>query len=174
MTSRPLLIFDFDWVIVDGISEYWWSARKACLKLLSLESDNALLPEEVPQPFRELRPWVHKGWEMVLLTAELIRPKSSLHQLGAQGFSKNYLLNCKEALAAWHWEPNELQNALEDVRRKAISTDRNNWLQKHKPYPGVTKRLISLQNEGYDFAILTTKSSSFTADLLNYLQEKRL
>ena len=29
MTDRPLLVFDFDGVIVDGMAEYWWSAWTA-------------------------------------------------------------------------------------------------------------------------------------------------
>ncbi|MEB3166827.1 MAG: HAD family hydrolase, partial [Cyanobacteriota bacterium] len=33
MESGPLLVFDFDGVLVDGMAEYWWSARRAALSL---------------------------------------------------------------------------------------------------------------------------------------------
>ncbi len=172
MISRPLLVFDFDGVIVDGICEYWWSSRKACLRLLGKESNASELPEVVPEEFRKLRPWVHHGWEMVLIAAELIRPNSPLRLIREQSFSKNYQKHCEAALNAWNWEPKHLQKTLDDVRREAICTNRKNWLASHKAFPGVPKRLNELHNEGYDFAVLTTKSSKFTAELLDHFQIK--
>ena len=79
------------------MSEYWWSARRACLELLGSAANTAFLTEAVPEPFRQLRPWVHQGWEMVLLAAELIRPDSPLLK-GAKIFSNNYELHCEKAL----------------------------------------------------------------------------
>ena len=170
MTPRPLLVLDFDGVIVDGISEYWWSSRKACLELLGDQANAASLPEVVPEAFRQLRPWVHHGWEMVLLAAELIRPNSPLVLYGEQKFSKNYHLHCQSALESWKWDPNKLQLALENVRRQAISDNRESWLASHKAFPGVPQRLNQLNSEGYEFAVLTTKSAEFTAELLNHFQ----
>ena len=69
MNDRPLLVFDFDGVIVDGMAEYWWSAWHACRRLEA--APEGLTPDQVPDAFRQLRPWVHHGWEMVLLAAEL-------------------------------------------------------------------------------------------------------
>ena len=63
MTERPLVVFDFDGVIVDGMAEYWWSAATACRQLLP--EDGVPPSDEVPDRFRRLRPWVHHGWEMV-------------------------------------------------------------------------------------------------------------
>ncbi len=171
-TPQPLLVFDFDGVIVDGIYEYWWSSRKACLELLGRESNDASLPENVPDAFRQLRPWVHQGWEMVLLAAELIRTTSPLFILGATKFSENYQLNCKEALEAWHWKPNQLQSALEKIRRQAISSNRQHWLASHRVFPGVVQRLSQLNTEGYGFAVLTTKGAEFTTELLDHFQLK--
>ena len=39
-----------------------------------------LTPDQVPEAFRQLRPWVHHGWEMVLLAAELpvLKPEAWL------------------------------------------------------------------------------------------------
>ena len=69
MNDRPLLVFDFDGVIVDGMAEYWLSAWHACLRLEAAPEGST--PDQVPDAFRQLRPWVHHGWEMVLLAAEL-------------------------------------------------------------------------------------------------------
>ena len=69
MSDRSLLVFDFDGVIVDGMAEYWWSSWHASG---SLGADpSGLTSDVVPEAFRALRPWVHHGWEMVLLAAEL-------------------------------------------------------------------------------------------------------
>ena len=152
--------------------EYWWSARKACLQLLGLKSTTTSLPEAVPDSFRQLRPWVYKGWEMVLLAAELIRPNSPLAHSGAKTFSANYQINCENALQHWQWYPEQLQEALESVRREAITSDRQRWLARHRPFPKVIKRLNQLNAEGYEFAVLTTKGSEFTAELLNYFHLK--
>ena len=70
MAAAPLLVFDFDGVLVDGMAEYWWAARHAALQL-----DSSLtLPELAPPGFSLLRPRIHQGWEMVLMAAELGRP----------------------------------------------------------------------------------------------------
>ena len=64
--SGPLIVFDFDGVLMDGMPEYWWSARAAALQL----APELALPEQAPAGFARLRPLIHKGWEMVLMAAE--------------------------------------------------------------------------------------------------------
>ncbi len=169
MTSKPLLIFDFDGVIIDGIAEYWSSSRKACLKLIGEKENSILLPIQIPHKFRELRPWVTHGWEMVLLTAELLRKDSPLITSGATLFANSYQDNCNNALQAWKWKPQELQKALDNVRQEAITTNFNHWLASHRPFPQVIDRIKQLSNENIDFAVLTTKSADFTSKLLEYL-----
>ena len=105
---------------------------------------------------------------MVLLAAELIRRESPLLLLGEKSFSENYQIHCKAALEAWNWEPSQLQRALDNVRKEAISYDRKSWLASHRAFPNVPTRLRQLNAEGYEFAVLTTKSSEFTAELLNH------
>ncbi len=168
--TNPLLVFDFDGVIIDGIEEYWWSSRRACLNLLGIEPNSASLPGAVPCSFREMRPWVHQGWEMVLLAAELIRPDSCLTLQGAKVFSRNYSVHCKQALKDWGWNPNQLQNSLENVRKEAIKRDREQWLARHQTFPGVVERLSQFKTEQCEFAVLTTKSAEFTSELLNHFQ----
>ncbi len=146
--------------------EYWWSARKACLQLLGGQQ-NTTLPNEIPQKFYQLRPWVHQGWEMVLLASELLRTESPLNTQGVKFFSANYHSLCHQALKAWGWEPTQLQKSLEDVRQWAIKHDRENWLARHKPFPHVVRWLNQLNNEGIEWAVLTTKGRDFAAELLH-------
>ncbi|MCP9773005.1 HAD family hydrolase [Synechococcus sp. Tobar12-5m-g] len=157
MSSGPLLVFDFDGVLVDGMAEYWWSSRQAVHRL-----DPALVVSELaPEAFARLRPRIHQGWEMVLVAAELARP-------GGEGaaLEADYAGTLGRALARSGWQPQSLQAVLEEVRREAIATDRLGWLALHRPYPGVPERLRSLAAEGADWAVLTTKGAAFAAELL--------
>ena len=159
MTSQgPLLVFDFDGVLVDGMEEYWWAARRTALRLLpSLE-----LPETVPPPFLQLRPSIHKGWEMVVLAAELAAGENDL----VSRFQP-YEPGLARALSARGWQPEQLQHALESVRSEAIAADRAGWLARHRFFPGVIERLRRLAGEGAEWAVLTTKGRAFADALLN-------
>lgn len=160
----PLLVFDFDGVLVDGMEEYWWSARRAALELErqgSRHGPSLCLPEEIPPAFRQLRPLIHKGWEMVLMAAELGRPDGSVEALLTA-----YPQALAEARARWSQSPEAVQSLLESVRREALSSDRQGWLERHRFYPGVRERLRQLEQEGAPWAVLTTKGAAFTAELL--------
>ncbi|HYP03058.1 MAG TPA: HAD family hydrolase [Cyanobium sp.] len=162
MPSSPLLVFDFDGVLVDGMAEYWWSARRAAEALAADRPGAPLcLPEQAPAGFARLRPLIHKGWEMVLMAAELGRPDFDLDDTLA-----HYDHCLAEALQRWGWDPAQLQWALEAVRSEAIATDLPAWLALHRFYPGVVERLGSLEQEGADWAVLTTKGGAFAARLL--------
>jgi phosphoglycolate phosphatase-like HAD superfamily hydrolase len=164
------LVFDFDGVIVDGMGEYWWSSRQACMTLVDTASGSESLPVEVPEAFRLLRPCIHYGWEMVLLAAELLRPDSPLRLQGPRAYAADYSLRSQQALEAWGWQPAQLQESLEQARRKAVAVDRSAWLARHRPFPGVVERLAGLAAEGVDWVVLTTKGAAFTAELLSSLQ----
>jgi hypothetical protein len=161
--ERPLLVFDF----VDGMAEYWWSARRAALALV-VEGGGAgaatapwHLPEQAPAGFARLRPLIHKGWEMVLMAAELGRPDIDLDAALA-----DYDTFLARALVRWGWSTGQLQRALEGLRQEAIATDLDAWLALHRFYPGVRERLGQLAAEGADWAVLTTKGGAFAARLL--------
>ncbi len=167
MTEKPLLVLDFDGVIVDGMTEYWSSSRQAFIDLLPKNKENYYFPStEIPKAFKRLRPWVHHGWEMVLLAAECSNSKSRLNLRGIEFFSQNYPKECDLALKQWNWTPNQLQEALNDARRNAISNHPNQWFNTHKPFSEVVQRLQILDNEKIEFAVLTTKSLEFTQKLL--------
>lgn len=163
MPERPLLVFDFDGVLVDGMAEYWWSARRAALALAAEDPGQPTLrlPEQAPSGFARLRPLIHKGWEMVLMAAELGRPDLDLDAAVA-----DYDAFLGLALARWGWTPTRLQQALEGLREEAIAADPDAWLDLHRFYPGVEERLDRLAAEGADWAVLTTKGGVFAARLL--------
>ena len=75
MHHQKLILFDFDGVIVNGIEEYWLSSKFACEKYLLKNSKNLNIDKyvEVPKIFVEIRPWVKYGWEMVLITHEILK-----------------------------------------------------------------------------------------------------
>ena len=168
MIEKPLLVLDFDGVIVDGIKEYWSSSRQACLNIFSAKEKEIIsVPSEIPSAFKTLRPWVHHGWEMVILAAECSDTTSQLHLKGIESFSKNYSKECNSALNGRGWTPSKLQEALNQTRREAISNNFNQWLNLHQPFSLVTQRLKTLEEEGIEFAVLTTKSIEFTKKLLD-------
>ena len=162
MLTPRLLVFDFDGVIVDGMNEYWWSARHACLRL----NPTVDLSESIPPQFRQLRPWIHHGWEMVLIAALISEQRGPLEQLGVQAFVHDYAAHCTAALERFGWDPVLLQQTLEAVRADAVRGDRDAWLALHQPYPGVPERLTAFSEENIAWAVLTTKASDFTSELL--------
>ena len=170
MKSSPLWLFDFDGVIVDGMPEYWLSSRKACIELLKGDFLLSDLPVVAPDAFVQLRPWVKHGWEMVLLTAELLRKDSYLVTHGALAFSDSYQVQCNESLKTWNWSPIQLQLALEDARRIAIDHDKKYWFSMHTPYPWVLKGLDVFSRNHINWAVLTTKGRDFASELLDYFQ----
>ena len=168
MQETPLLVLDFDGVIVDGMTEYWSSSRQAFIDLVSKSQQKVdFSPTEVPEDFKNIRPWVHHGWEMVILAAECSNKRSRLNIKGIEAFSKNYSKECSLALREWEWTPNQLQEALNQARRNAILKNPKQWFNTHKPFSTVVQRLQILDKEKIEFAVLTTKSLSFTQKLLN-------
>lgn len=161
LVPAPLLVFDFDGVLVDGMEEYWWSSRRAALELLGAPPQQPL-PEAVPPAFRQLRPLIHKGWEMVLVAAELGRATPD----SVPTTAASYAGLLAGALERWGWQPATLQRALEEVRADAIATDRAAWLARHRFYPGVVERLHRLSQEGVPWRVLTTKGAAFSRELL--------
>ncbi|MEB3200872.1 MAG: HAD family hydrolase [Synechococcaceae cyanobacterium] len=153
----PHLVFDFDGVLVDGMEEYWWSARRAIRRL----QPDLPLPLSAPPGFGLLRPQIHKGWEMVLMAAELSRPDFDVHAACA-----DYPAALADALVRHGQPASALQDALECVRRQAIADDLPGWLALHHFYPGVRERLARLEQEGSGWSVLTTKGGAFASQLL--------
>jgi phosphoglycolate phosphatase-like HAD superfamily hydrolase len=157
-----LLVCDFDGVLVDGMEEYWWTARRAVRRVMNVRGEAVPdLPQPVPEAFALLRPRIHRGWEMVLIAAELGR-----HDFDPAAAHAGYEPFLADALGRRGWRPGELQESLEAVRREAIAADLAHWLGLHRFYPGVKERLRRLEAEGIPWAVLTTKGGAFAARLL--------
>ncbi len=171
MVSAPLVVFDFDGVIIDGMIEYWTSSRKAVLEIL-LKNQSYNLPREVPDHFTRLRPWVKNGWEMVLIAAELTKSNSSLILEDPENLSKRYVELRNASLVEWGWKSELLQHSLESIRYHSMSNDLNNWLEQHKSFPNIINFLNRLSIENFEFAVLTTKGEAFTKQLLSHLKIK--
>jgi phosphoglycolate phosphatase-like HAD superfamily hydrolase len=157
LDNIPLLVFDFDGVLVDGMVEYWWAARGTALRL----APQLGLPEAIPDGFRALRPRIHKGWEMVLMAAELARPDLDLTALLA-----DYDQGLQAALVRWGWSAEQLQLELERFRAIGIDRSRDSWLARHRFYPGVPERRRAFAAVGVAWMVLTTKGTAFARELL--------
>ena len=80
MSSQKIFLFDLDGVIVDGMQEYWHSSLLACERYLNSPyiSVDQKLYKTVPLSFKEIRPWVKYGWEMILIVHEIIKIENPL------------------------------------------------------------------------------------------------
>ena len=148
------------------MEEYWWSASTAATRLSGSCGDPSVPCLSVPEQFRQLRPWIHHGWEMVLMAALLQDHQSPLRREGVEAFVAAYADRCRQALDAHGWSSSQLQELLERVRGEAVQGDRAQWLARHRTFAGVPERLRCLGEDGVDWAVLTTKGRAFTAELL--------
>lgn len=153
-----MLISDFDGVIVDGMEEYWWSARQVAAGLLPSQ---AVLPQAVPASFRALRPKVLHGWEMGVLAAA-----EAGYGAEPEAFEHDYPQALALSVARLGWSSELLTESLDAVRHGAIAMDRQAWLARHRPYPWMLNCLQRMQRQGQPWRVLTTKSEAFTAELL--------
>ena len=142
---------------MDGMPEYWWSARRAAQQL----DPSLVLPEQAPSAFSALRPRIHKGWEMVLVAAALAQTDFSL-----EAWLADYDAALTAGLAWWGQEPAGLQDSLEAVRREGLRDDAAGWLALHRFFPGVERRLHELAVDGVPWLVLTTKGGAYAARLL--------
>mgnify|MGYP001164171162 CR=1 FL=1 len=171
MHHQKLILFDFDGVIVDGIAEYWSSSKLACEKYLSNNVNTLNINKyiEVPKIFIEMRPWVKYGWEMVLITHEILKACKPLNNITKVSFLKNYEENCSELLLENSWNSLKLQQYLDDARAFQIKTDLSKWLSLHKPFNEVISFIRYAQDKGYVIGIISTKGKIFTSRILQKL-----
>ena len=168
MRNKKIFLFDFDGVIVNGMQEYWCSSLLACKKFLhSRETFNHLDTEiNIFSTFKDLRPWVKYGWEMVLITHELIKLKNPLNQETKDLFLRNYNKNCIEILKQNSWDAHRLQKALDDAREYQMSDDLDKWIKLHEPFMPVVKSMEIMKEKGCQIGIISTKGSKFTKRIL--------
>jgi len=169
---QKLILFDFDGVIINGIDEYWSSSKLACEKYLltSLKNLNREKYIDVPKIFVEVRPWVKYGWEMILLTHEILKRYKPLNQLTKDTFLENYEENCSKLLLENAWNSFELQQCLDKARAFQIRNDFKKWLSLHKPFNEVVSFIRRATYKGYKIGIISTKSRIFTSKILTNLK----
>ena len=171
MHRQKLILFDFDGVIVNGIDEYWFSSKLACEKFLLTKSNNLSINRyiEVPKIFVEIRPWVKYGWEMVLITHEILKTHGPLNNLTKNSFLENYEENCKKLLLAYSWNSTQLQQYLDDARAFQIKNDLTKWISLHRPFNEVVSFIKYAKNKGYLIGVISTKGKIFTSKILSNL-----
>ena len=87
--------------------EYWHSSLLACEKYLNSPyiSLDQKLYKRVPNSFKEIRPWVKYGWEMVLIVHEIIKTENPIKHLNKDDFinpvqvSKNKNIICISSIS---------------------------------------------------------------------------
>ena len=169
MHHQKLILFDFDGVIVNGIEEYWFSSKFACEKYLLNNSKNLNIDKyiEVPKIFVEIRPWVKYGWEMVLITHEILKTFKPLNNLTKNSFLENYEENCSKLLLKYSWNSTELQRCLDDARTYQIENDFKKWISLHRPFNEVINFIKYAKNKGYKIGVISTKGKAFTSKILS-------
>ncbi len=168
MNHQKLILFDFDGVIVNGIDEYWFSSKLACEKYLLTNSTNLNINKyiEVPKIFIEIRPWVKYGWEMVLITHEILKTHEPLNNLTKNAFLENYEENCSKLLSDYSWKSIELQQSLDDARVFQIRNDLKKWISLHQPFNEVVSFIRNAKDKGYKIGVISTKGKTFTSKIL--------
>ena len=168
MQNQKLILLDFDVVIIDGINEYWYSSLLACRSYLeSREIPNDLnLDQGISEIFMELRPYVKYGWEMVLITHEIIKKQDPLCNINKNIFIDNYKNTCTQTLKKNNWSSALLQESLDKSRKKQISTDLHKWIKRHKPFNEVLEFMKKAKDLGFKTGIISTKAKEFTTMIL--------
>ncbi len=171
MSAQKLFLFDFDGVIVDGIQEYWKSSLLACEKYLNspyIAVDQKLY-KRVPNTFKEIRPWVKYGWEMVLIVHEIIKKENSIKASNKDDFIDKYNQNCQRILKDNSWRAQDLQKILDKSRKHQIDKDFESWVNLHNPFLEVINFMEKLKKNKIKTGIITTKGEIFATKILQQL-----
>ena len=168
MSIQKVFLFDFDGVIVDGMHEYWHSSLLACEKYLNsphIFVDQKLY-KKVPNTFKEIRPWVKYGWEMVLIVHEMIKTENPIKNFNKNDFINNYHQNCQKILKDNCWIAEDLQKILDKSRTYQIEKDFETWVNLHNPFFEVINFIEKLRKREVKAGIITTKGKIFTEKIL--------
>ena len=156
---------------MDGMNEYWKSSLLACEKYLNtpyIFVDQKLY-KTVPNSFKEIRPWVKCGWEMILIVHEIIKIENPLKNHNKNDFINNYHQNCQRILNENSWNAIDLQKLLDKSRKYQIEKDFKSWVNLHNPFFEVINFMKELSKREIKTGIITTKGEIFAEKILKQL-----
>jgi len=167
--EKELILFDFDGVIIDGMHEYWLSSLLACKYYLNSKDlcSDIDINLKTSNVFISLRPWIKYGWEMVIITHEIIKKNNPLTDKNKNTFLADYQKNCTEIIKKNSWDSENLQKCLDKARELQISDNFDKWISLHNPFIEVVQFIKYAKKNGYQIGIITTKGKSFTQKILN-------
>ena len=156
---------------MDGMNEYWKSSLLACEKYLNtpyIFVDQKLY-NRVSNSFKEIRPWVKYGWEMILIVHEIIKTENPLKNHQKDDFTNNYHQNCQRILNENSWIAEDLQKILDKSRKYQIDKDFNSWVNLHKPFIEIIDFMKELRKREIKTVVITTKGKIFAEKILKQL-----
>ena len=171
MPSQKIFLFDFDGVIVDGMNEYWHSSLLASEKYLNTPNItlDQKLYKKVPNTFKDIRPWVKYGWEMIVIVHEIIKKEKPLNKLNKVEYVNKYQQNCQRILKDNFWLAEDLQKILDKSREYQIDKDFETWVNLHNPFFEVINFMEELKKREIKTGIITTKGKIFAEKILKQL-----
>ena len=151
--------------------EYWHSSLLACEKYLNspYTTFDSKLYKRVPNTFKEIRPWVKFGWEMVLIVHEIIKKENPIENHNKNDFINNYHENCQRILKDNSWNAKDLQKILDKSREYQIDKDFKSWVNLHDPFFEVINFFKELRKRDIKTGIITTKGGIFADKILKQL-----
>ena len=151
--------------------EYWHSSLLACERYLSspyIFIDQKLY-KRVPTSFKEIRPLVKYGWEMILIVHEIIKKENPLKSNNKDYFINNYHQNCQRILNDNCWIAEDLQKILDKSRKYQIDKDFKSWVNLHNPFFEVINFMKELREREIKTGVITTKGEIFVEKILKQL-----
>ena len=153
------------------MNEYWHSSLLACEKYLNSPyiSFDQKLYKEVPNTFKEIRPWVKYGWEMIVIVHEIIKKENPLNNFSKDNYINKYHQNCQRILKDNCWLAEDLQQILDMSREYQIKKDFKKWVNLHNPFFEVINFMEELRKREIKTGIITTKGKIFAEKILKQL-----
>ena len=153
------------------MNEYWHSSLLACEKYLNSSKIviDQKLYKKVPNTFKEIRPWVKYGWEMIVIVHEIIKKENPLNNLNKDDYINKYNLNCQRILKDNFWLAEDLQKILDKSREYQIDKDFKSWVNLHNPFFEVINFLKELKKREIKTGVITTKGKIFAEKILKQL-----
>ncbi len=153
-----ILALDFDGVICDGLIEYFLTTKKTYCQVWDSEESTYL--DRFTNNFYKLRPVIETGWEMpVLLRAIAL-------EIAEEKILQKWPEVRDSLVASEGLNSKDLAHKLDTVRDKWIATELEDWLDKHRFFPGIIDCLKKIINSQTKLYIVTTKEGRFTKRIL--------